>query len=249
MKDLSSPNFDERPTRRSVDILVLHYTGMSSAEAALDRLCDPAAKVSAHYLVDEDGEVFRLVAEDKRAWHAGVSQWAGNRDINASSIGIEIVNPGHEWGYRPFAESQMDALTELARAIVARHPIAPQCVLGHSDIAPERRQDPGELFDWRRLAAAGVGLVPGSAVSCVTANAAEPKSLELGDRGASVLQFQRELARYGYGVARSGTYDEATAAVVRAFQRHFRPARIDGTADGECQAALASLLTQITRKT
>ncbi len=155
-----SPNHDARPDGQAVDILLLHYTGMKSAEAALARLCDPAAKVSAHYVIDEDGTLTRLVDEARRAWHAGVSSWAGDSGVNARSIGIELVNPGHEFGYRPFPAPQMAALTALARDILARHAIPPQRVLGHSDVAPTRKQDPGELFDWEALAAAGIGLWP-----------------------------------------------------------------------------------------
>ena len=155
-----SPNHDARPAGKPIDILLLHYTGMRDAEAALRRLTDPAAKVSSHYLIDEDGATYRLVDEGRRAWHAGVSYWGGERDINGVSIGIELVNPGHEFGYRPFPQPQMEALVELGRAILARHPIPPARVLGHSDVAPTRKTDPGELFDWRALAEAGIGLWP-----------------------------------------------------------------------------------------
>ncbi|HEX2479239.1 MAG TPA: N-acetylmuramoyl-L-alanine amidase, partial [Geminicoccaceae bacterium] len=155
-----SPNADDRPSWCAVDTLILHYTGMPTAAAALARLRDPDAKVSAHYLIDEDGDVVHLVPEERRAWHAGVSSWAGRARLNDCSIGIELVNPGHEWGYRPFTDAQYDACVELCRAILARWPIAPRGVLAHSDVAPARKQDPGELFDWARLAAAGVGLWP-----------------------------------------------------------------------------------------
>ena len=158
--NLVSPNFDARPVGGAVDMLVLHYTGMRSCAEALARLCDPAAKVSAHYLLDEDGSLYSLVAEDCRAWHAGVSFWRGHTDINARSIGIELVNPGHEFGYRPFPEVQMVALIDLCRGILARHPIPPRNVVGHADVAPRRKRDPGELFDWRQLAAAGIGMWP-----------------------------------------------------------------------------------------
>lgn len=154
-----SPNYNERASG-AIDMLVLHYTGMISCEHALVRLCGPAAKVSAHYLIDEMGLVYRLVAEERRAWHAGVSSWAGARDINSRSIGIELVNPGHELGYRNFPVLQMQALAELAQEILARHPIPPHRVLGHSDVAPGRKQDPGELFDWEWLAGQGIGMWP-----------------------------------------------------------------------------------------
>jgi N-acetylmuramoyl-L-alanine amidase len=166
-----SPNQNARPG--GVDMLILHYTGMKTAAEALARLCDPAAEVSAHYMIDEDGTIYALVPEHRRAWHAGVSYWRGRENLNDVSIGIEIVNPGHEWGYRPFPERQIDALAELCRAILSRHPIPPENVVGHSDVAPDRKQDPGELFPWRHLAAQGIGVWPASeAVSGEGADAA-----------------------------------------------------------------------------
>jgi N-acetylmuramoyl-L-alanine amidase len=216
-----SPNHNDRPAGKPVDILLLHYTGMRSGDAALQRLRDPAAKVSSHYLIEEDGRIHRLVAESRRAWHAGVSYWAGERDINGISIGIELVNPGHDFGYRPFPQPQMAALVELGQAILARHPIPPARVLGHSDVAPSRKIDPGELFDWRALAGAGIGLWPSPA----------PGPVDL----ASV---QRALARYGYEVPSSGELDAATTAALQAFQRHFRPALIDGVLDEETRALI-----------
>ncbi len=165
--DRPSANFDARPEGAAVDILVVHYTGMETAEAALDRLMDPAAKVSAHYLIDEDGTLYRLVEEDRRAWHAGVASWRGATDVNARSIGIELVNPGHEFGYRPFPEAQTGALIDLAADIVARHRIPARNVVGHADVAPRRKMDPGELFDWPRLAAAGIGLWPEESDTCI----------------------------------------------------------------------------------
>lgn len=230
-----SPNHDGRGAG-PVTILVLHYTGMPDAAGALDRLCDPAAKVSAHYLIDEDGTVWALVDEARRAWHGGRGQWAGIDDVNAVSIGIELVNPGHDWGYRAFPEAQMAALEVLARDIVARHPIAPRHVIGHSDMAPERKQDPGELFDWQRLAAAGVGLWPDGAAPV------RGGRLGPGEAGVLVGDLQQDLAAFGYGLAVTGRYDPATTAVVTAFQRHFRPARIDGVADPETRGRLARLL-------
>ncbi len=215
----TSSNHDERPAGTPVDMLVLHYTGMPNVEEALVRLCDPAAKVSAHYLIDEDGTVVALVDEVRRAWHAGVACWRGARDVNARSIGVELVNPGHEFGYRPFPEAQMAALESLAEGILARHPIPARNVVGHSDVAPTRKQDPGELFDWRRLAAAGIGLWPKSAV---------PNT-------AGCDAVAAMLAEYGYDVA------DAPAAVA-AFQRRFRPARIDGVADADTVGRLAALL-------
>lgn len=217
-----SPNHDSRGGQ-AVDILLLHYTGMESAAAALERLCDPEAKVSAHYFIDEDGRVLQLVEEARRAWHAGVAYWDGTRDINARSIGIELVNPGHEFGYRPFPEPQMLSLIDLARAVLKRHPIPPERVLAHSDVAPARKEDPGELFDWARLAREGIGLWPGD----VPAEAAPAGADEL--RGL--------LDAYGYGLQ-----DVPLERVVSAFQRHFRPARVSGTADRETVARLRALL-------
>ena len=223
-----SPNHDARAKGQTVDILLLHYTGMKSAEAALARLRDPAAKVSAHYCIDEDGTVSRLVDEARRAWHAGVSCWAGEGNVNGRSIGIELVNPGHEFGYRPFPAPQMAALIDLAHDTLARHPIAPWRVLGHSDVAPTRKQDPGELFDWAALAAAGIGLWLAAA--------------EALDPVPSVAEFQAMLARYGYCVPRHGRLDDETRTVVTAFQRHFRPEAVTGEIDGETAARLESLL-------
>lgn len=230
LREILSPNHDERTPGQPADILLLHYTGMKSAQAAIDRLVDPTTKVSAHYLIEEDGTAWQLVPEDRRAWHAGVGCWAGARDINARSIGIELVNPGHEFGYRPFPPAQMASLEVLARGILARHPIPPRRVLGHSDVAPQRKQDPGELFDWARLARQGIGLWP-------RANAAP--------RSWSVAEFQAGLGRFGYEVPDHGELDEATRAVLIAFQRHFRPARCDGLADEESAGILADLLDQI----
>jgi N-acetylmuramoyl-L-alanine amidase len=227
MRDRPSPNFDARPGAGTADMLILHYTGMKTAQEALDRLCDPAAKVSAHYLVDEDGTVWRLVDEAKRAWHAGVSSWRGRSDINAASIGIELVNPGHEFGYRPFPKAQMAVLTELARAILTRHPIPARHVLGHSDVAPLRKQDPGELFEWAGLGQAGIGLWPDFSQPSPV-----PTTLEA---------LQEALATIGYAVPRSGTLDDATKAVLTAFQRHFRPERCDGVPDAETGRRIAIL--------
>jgi N-acetylmuramoyl-L-alanine amidase len=209
-----SPNHDSRGDA-SIDMLVLHYTGMTSAEAALDRLCDPAARVSAHYTIGEDGTIYAMVPEDRRAWHAGVSHWAGATDINARSIGIELVNPGHEFGYRGFPDAQVAALITLCHSILVRHPIPSARVLGHSDVAPARKEDPGELFPWPRLAGAGIGLWPQRRES---------------DLGADAL------ARFGYDPA------APPDKVITAFQRHFRPRKLDGAWDSECAGLLAGLL-------
>ncbi|MBX3509507.1 MAG: N-acetylmuramoyl-L-alanine amidase [Parvibaculum sp.] len=231
-----SPNFNERPEGRRPDILLLHYTGMASAEAAVARLCDPAAKVSSHYLVDEAGRIIRMVPEHLRAWHAGVGHWAGESDINGCSIGIEIANGGHEFGSPPYPDIQMRAVEALCRDILSRHPIAPRRVLGHSDIAPGRKADPGEWFDWARLARAGIGLwvSPEPVI--------EGPGLRKGDRGDTVAELQFMLGDYGYGIEVLGRYDEATEAVVTAFQRHFRPERVDGVADVSTVATLRRLL-------
>ena len=226
MRQCWSPNADDRPAGGAIDALILHYTGMPGAAAALARLRDPAAKVSAHYLIDEDGDVVQLVPEERRAWHAGVSSWAGRSHLNDCSIGIELVNPGHEWGYQSFTEAQYDACIALCRAILGRWPIPRRRVLGHSDVAPARKQDPGELFDWGRLAAAGIGLWP------------QPGP---GDPRA-VNRLQTELAQFGYRVAPTGRLDAATRLVVTAFQRHFRPARVDGRPDRATLARLDGLL-------
>ncbi|MCH8214507.1 MAG: N-acetylmuramoyl-L-alanine amidase [Proteobacteria bacterium] len=216
-----SPNHDARPDGAAIDMVVLHYSGMETADAALARLCDPAAKVSAHYLIDEDGAVRRLVAEERRAWHAGAACWRGVRDVNGRSLGIELVNPGHEFGYRPFAEAQMAALEDLARDILARHPIEARNVVGHSDVAPRRKMDPGELFDWPRLAAAGIGLWPASAPA--------------DEADADEDEAKAMLADFGYETGDLGM-------TVTAFQRHFRPRRVDGTMDGDTAGRLRGLL-------
>jgi N-acetylmuramoyl-L-alanine amidase len=231
-----SPNCDARPPGTPVDILLLHYTGMPSAEAALRRLTDPASKVSAHYTIDEEGATYAHVDEGQRAWHAGISSWAGQTDINARSIGIELVNPGHEFGYRDFPKAQIEALVRLARAILDRHEIPSARVLGHSDVAPARKQDPGEKFPWAALAEKGIGLWPAPAA------AHRVRALRQGAEGADVEALQERLKRYGYELPVSGRYDETTRLVVTAFQRHFRPRLVSGEADGETQGVLDKLL-------
>ena len=219
MIETPSPNFDERML--PVTMLVLHYTGMPDAAGAIARLTDPEAKVSAHYIVAEDGQVLRLVAEDKRAWHAGKSHWRGIDDVNSASVGIEIVNPGHEFGYRPFPEAQIGALIPLVAEIEARHGITRGNVVGHSDIAPARKQDPGELFPWARLAKLRLALPR------PTKNLLDPNWSDAG--------FLLALQRFGYDIT------DPLAATV-AFQRRFRPELLDGTIDGECRAILLALL-------
>lgn len=228
-----SPNFDARTAPPS--ILVLHYTGMQTGQAAIDRLRDPEAKVSSHYVIEEDGRIFRLVAEERRAWHAGVSFWRGRRNINGDSIGIEIVNPGHEFGYRPFPAAQLDAVFALVADIRTRWDIEDRDIVGHSDVAPTRKEDPGELFPWKALAEAGHGLwaeVP----------AAPGLPVGEGEEGAAVFALQAGFSRLGYDLPPTGRFDADTAAVVRAFQRHWRPDRVDGIADGETRARLIALL-------
>jgi N-acetylmuramoyl-L-alanine amidase len=219
MIETPSPNFDERAL--PVSILVLHYTGMPDAQSAIGWLADPESRVSAHYVVTEDGNIVRMVDEGKRAWHAGVARWRGLTDVNSASIGIEIVNPGHEWGYRPFPEAQIDALIPLVHEIVQRHRITRGNVVGHSDIAPARKQDPGELFPWHRLARLRLALPR------PTRNLMDPLWSDGG--------FMLALERFGYDIT------EPRAAVI-AFQRRFRPELIDGVIDGECRAILLALL-------
>jgi N-acetylmuramoyl-L-alanine amidase len=235
--DAPSPNFDAR--RGPPDLILLHYTGMQTGQAAIDRLRDPDARVSAHYVVEEDGRLFRLVAEERRAWHAGVSHWQGETDINAASIGIEIVNPGHEWGYRAFPDVQVDAVIALISDIRSRWSVPDARIVGHSDVAPARKDDPGELFPWKRLAGAGHGLWFEPAGERI---AAMGPPLGPGDEGLGVVVLRSALHRLGYGLAPGGDYDAETQATVTAFQRHWRPDQVDGLADGETRARLTGLL-------
>ncbi|MBU6371300.1 MAG: N-acetylmuramoyl-L-alanine amidase [Alphaproteobacteria bacterium] len=249
-----SPNFDART--RPVDLVVLHYTGMQDAETALARLTDPAPKagrypgpwqpaetppdqdlgrVSAHYVVAEDGRVFRLVDEAQRAWHAGVARWDGESDVNARSIGIEIVNGGHDFGLPPFADAQIAAVEALLADILGRHRLGPHRVVGHSDVAPERKLDPGEHFPWARLAARGLALWPLS-------RPAEGGAVVT--QGDVVVAVQEALCAFGYGAPVTGEVDAATQAVLAAFQRRFRTRRIDGRLDEETAAILADVGAQ-----
>lgn len=228
-----SPNFDARTA--PPDMIVLHYTGMATGEAALARMCDPDAKVSAHYMVEEDGRIFSLVPEERRAWHAGKSYWKGESDINALSVGVEIVNPGHAFGYRAFPDVQIEAVIDLIADIRSRWTIPDARILGHSDVAPDRKEDPGELFPWKRLAEAGHGL-------WVESGAAPGAALAEGEEGLGVLALQAGLSRLGYDCPPNGKFDADTATVVRAFQRHWLQTRFDGVADGETRARLVSLL-------
>ncbi len=223
-----SPNRNDR-RGRPIDLVVLHYTGMPTGAEALDRLCDPAAEVSAHYLIEESGQTWRLVPDRLRAWHAGRGCWAGERDVNARSIGIELVNPGHEWGYRPFPDRQIASLTALLRDLCARHRIPPWRVVGHSDVAPLRKEDPGERFPWPRLAIEGLALAP------------PPLSPLRLDR-VPWCQVAAWLTGIGYGYL-----DEDRTAVLRALQRRARPRRIDGRLDGETAAVIRWLAEAIHR--
>ena len=231
-----SPNHGSRAAGKPIDILLLHYTGMESEEGALAWLTSPDAQVSAHYFVGEDGRIVQMVEEAERAWHAGQSFWAGESDINSRSIGIEIANPGHEFGYRGFPQQQIAAVIALCRDILSRHAIPPERVLAHSDVAPMRKEDPGELFPWGELQAAGVGhwVMP----ELVTAG----PELRLGDSGEAVADLKRRFRDYGYGLGAESDFDEETAAVVTAFQRHFRPALVDGIADVSTIATLDKLI-------
>lgn len=233
IRDRPSPNHDSRGEviagSPRIDMLVLHYTGMQSAAAALDRLCDPEARVSAHYLVEEDGAIWRLVPEERRAWHAGASYWQGDSALNTVSIGIEIVNPGHEWGYRAFPEVQMQAVEALCGDILARRRIPAHRVVGHSDIAPARKSDPGELFDWPRLARAGIGLWPPPAAGL---QGRRGRGIGIVERAAALA----DLARIGYQVEPGNE----TPPLV-AFQRRFRPQRWDGRLDAETAGRLGEV--------
>ncbi len=213
-----SPNFNDRDGAR-VDMLVLHYTGMRTAQDALDRLCDPAAEVSAHFMIDEDGTLNTLVAEADRAWHAGVASWRGHSNINNRSIGIELVNPGHEFGYRAFPEAQIDVLVNLCQGVLERHDIPARNVVGHSDVAPSRKQDPGELFPWEHLAMNGIGLWPSDVA------AAEPVSTD---------GVADALTQIGYDVA-------DVDAAITAFQRHFVTDSLGAGLDDVTRRSLAAI--------
>ncbi len=237
-----SPNHNAR--KLPVSLLVLHYTGMESGAAALERLTDARAEVSAHYLVEEDGRIFQLVEEDRRAWHAGVGEWQGLTDVNSASIGIEIVNGGHNYpnedGSLPeFPDVQVNALIPLCKQIITRHGIKPSGVVGHSDIAPARKDDPGEAFPWKGLAAAGIGL-------WADVEETDPRVLfEPGDRDRGVALMQRALAGIGYGVEIAGVMDDRTVAVVRAFQRRFRPSAVNGVVDMDTLARITRLAQMV----
>nr|WP_309242765.1 N-acetylmuramoyl-L-alanine amidase [Lichenibacterium sp. 6Y81] len=229
-----SPNHGERRGHGRPDAIVLHYTGMADGPSAVRRLCDPASEVSCHYVVEEDGTVLQLVPEARRAWHAGAGSWAGAGDLNSASVGIEIVNGGHDFGLPPFPAAQIEAVVALCRDVMHRHGIVPARVLAHSDLAPGRKRDPGELFPWDRLAAAGV---------VVRVEPSDDLSTGLPLDPEEVRAVQADLARLGYGIAATGVHDAASRAVVEAFQRRHRPARIDGAMDPGTRDTLSRLLT------
>jgi N-acetylmuramoyl-L-alanine amidase len=232
-----SPNHGERKLAGKPDMIVLHYTGMSDTEEALAKLCSPGSEVSTHYVVLEDGYIIQCVPEARRAWHAGAALWEGESDINSCSIGIEIANPGHSHGYPDFTKRQIAAVMTLCRSIFTRHRIPAWRVLGHSDVAPARKQDPGEKFPWHVLRDAGIGLwvKPAPIFQGGTVFA-------LGEDDPAIADMQARLARYGYDIPTSGSFDSATREVVVAFQRHFRPARVDGVADTSTLATLKALV-------
>jgi N-acetylmuramoyl-L-alanine amidase len=254
---IPSPNFDDRPPDARIDLIVLHYTGMQDGAAALARLTDPTPvagrypgpwqdpamdpatalpRVSAHYVIEEDGRIFTLVPEEKRAWHAGASHWRGRDNVNASAIGIELVNGGHDFRLPGFAHAQIERLIALLRDIQNRRRLSPACVVGHSDVAPHRKRDPGEKFPWERLEAAGVAL--GVEVS----ERGDAPVLSPGDSGDAVAGVQYTLAEVGYGIEVTRDYDAATKAVIEAFQRRRRPRRVTGVFDLETSDLLDAVL-------
>ena len=230
----ASPNHGPRLGVTAPDLILLHYTGMRDEPAAIDWLCRPESQVSCHYVVREDGGILQLVADDRRAWHAGRSCWAGVTDLNSASIGIEIVNGGHDYGLPPYPDRQMESVIALCRALVTLYRVPPERLLAHSDVAPSRKRDPGEHFSWRRLADAGIGL-------WAEPDRDDADAAAFGTR-SEVEALQRGLARFGYAIDPTGQHDAETACVVRAFQRHFLPVRVDGLADGATRSVLAKLL-------
>lgn len=238
---LPSPNHGERVDGARPDMIVLHYTGMPSEEGALAWLCSAESQVSSHYFVHEDGRVVQLVPEERRAWHAGKSFWAGETDINSRSIGIEIANAGHPDGLPPFPDKQIEAVIELCRDCGRRLDIRPERVLGHSDVAPVRKVDPGENFPWGKLHAAGVGHF----VEPVPISGG--RFFQKGDSGQPIEALQSMLSLYGYDIDITGEYSDKTEGVIAAFQRHFRPALVDGVADMSTIETLHRLLSTLPR--
>ncbi|MER2264054.1 N-acetylmuramoyl-L-alanine amidase [Methylobacterium oxalidis] len=233
-----SPNHGER-RGPPPDLLILHYTGMETASGALQRLANPLAEVSAHYFVFEDGRVVQMVPEGRRAWHAGAAAWKGERDVNSRSIGVEIAHPGHAGGLPPYPDAQIEAVIALGRDIAARWRIPPERVLAHSDVAPERKEDPGEVFPWDRLARGGLGHhVPAAPLR-------DGRFFAQGDAGQPIEALQAMLGLYGYDLPVTGLFDARTHAVVTAFQRHFRQARVDGVADASTITTLRDLIAAL----
>ncbi|MDX1949400.1 MAG: N-acetylmuramoyl-L-alanine amidase [Rickettsiales bacterium] len=225
---IPSPNFSNRPETAEIDTIILHYTGMKSTKEALQRMCDINTEVSCHYLIAENGEIIQLVDDEFKAWHAGKSHWAGRENLNNYSIGIEISNLGHEWGYKPFEDEQIDSLIELCKSLVQNYNIKPQNILGHSDIAPVRKEDPGELFPWKLLADEGVGLwydfEVGKAEYKNIINISENPTSEITKQ--NIINIQKKLKQVGYNVGKAGALDEATNKAIIAFYRRFIPQRI-----------------------
>src|SRR5262249_12857135 len=232
-----SPNHNERKGGGAPDTIVLHYTGMPDDQDAIRRLCNPSSEVSAHYVVLADGYIIQLVAEARRAWHAGTSSWAGESDVNSRSIGIEIANPGHDYDYPAFPKRQVAAVTALCRSIFTRHRIPADRVLAHSDLAPARQRDPGEKFSWETLAPSGIS-------PWVKPPPIDPAGpiFTLGEPNPAIEEVQTLLAKYGYDVTASGYLDSATRDAVAAFQRHFRPQRVDGIIDVSTTSTLKDLI-------
>jgi N-acetylmuramoyl-L-alanine amidase len=239
-----SPSHGVRKGVVRPDMIVLHYTGLADGEAALELLCSAQSELSAHYVVMEDGQLVQCVAEARRAWHAGASMWAGKADLNSCSIGIEVANPGHDFGYPDFTAPQIEAVIALCRDLMARHHIPPDRVLAHSDVAPTRKKDPGEKFPWRQLHERSVGHWVEPAPVAEGGPVLGP-----GDCTPAVRKLQVTLAAYGYGIPVTGSYDALTKDVVAAFQRHFRPARVDGVADASTAETLDALHAARIRRT
>ncbi|UTW56391.1 N-acetylmuramoyl-L-alanine amidase [Kordiimonas sp. SCSIO 12610] len=236
-----SPNYNDRPGNCQPDMVVLHYTGMETGQGALERLCDPKAEVSAHYLIEESGETYQLVEPDKRAWHAGISHWQGRDNLNHYSIGIELVNPGHEFGYRSFPETQIACLLELLQTLKQRYGIKKHMYVGHSDIAPDRKEDPGEKFPWQQLASEGFGIwseVNGNSQQALLDDSAAVSQREM------IIVLQEKLRSIGYGIEISGVYDKLTTACVRAFQRRWRQKHVTGEYDAGTDRIVNDIIYQ-----
>lgn len=241
-----SPNWNERPCepksgKAVIDTVILHYTGMQTGQEALERLCSADAEVSAHYLIEENGDIYLLVDPERRAWHAGVSAWQGRHNMNDTSIGIELVNPGHEHGYRAFPECQVERLEALLGYLKARFDIPTNRFVGHSDVSPDRKQDPGELFPWRRLADQGFGVW----ANCTTKDATIIAKEAMVSAECPALNVL--LATIGYSVPQGEIFSRGTFMALSAFQRHWRPSNVDGQLDSETKAVLLEIAEKISR--